>query len=52
MFCFLVVVQFQESNYTINEDKGPLQLVLVLSKPALTDIIVQVVNTDDTAFGE
>jgi len=52
MFCFLVVVQFEKSEYWIFEDKGPLQPVLVLSKPAPTDIIVQVVDNYGTATGE
>jgi len=33
--CFTVItVNFNESKYTVNENEGPVQLVLTLSKPS------------------
>jgi len=47
-----VVVNFEQSTYNIDEDDGPAQPVLVLSNPSSTDIIVEVLNTDESATGE
>ena len=38
--------------YSIQENDGPAQPVLVLSNPSSTDITVQVFNTDNSAIGE
>ena len=43
---------FNQSMYSVNEDNGPAQPVLVLSGPSSTDITVQVFNTDRSATGE
>ena len=43
---------FNQSVYSVNEDAGPVQLVLVISNPSSTDITVQVTNTDRSATGE
>ena len=46
-------VSFNQSTYSVNEDDGPAQPVLVLSNPSSTDITVQVISSDDiTATGE
>ena len=45
-------VSFESSTYTVNEDAGPAQPVLVLSNPSSTDISVQVNSMDETATGE
>ena len=43
---------FNQSMYSINEDTGPAQPVLVISNPSSTDITVQMTNTDGSATGE
>ena len=37
--------------YYVDEDDGEIQVVLVLSNPASTDITVQVVDNSSTAMG-
>ena len=43
---------FNQSTYSVNEDDGPAQPVLVLSNPSSTDITVQVRDNENTATGE
>ena len=43
---------FNQSVYSVNEDAGPVQPVLVVSNPSSTDTTVQVTNTDGSATGE
>ena len=43
---------FSRPTYSVDEDDGPAQPVLVLSNPSSTEIIVQVTNTDGSATGE
>ena len=45
-------VSFSQSTYSVNEDDGPAQPVLVLSNPSSINITVQVINTDGSAVGE
>ena len=52
IFVVDIMVSFIQSTYSISEDAGPAQPVLVLSNPSSTDITVQVTNTDGTATGE
>ena len=47
-----ITVMFNQSMYSVNEDAGPVQPVLVISNPSSTDITVQVTNTDGSATGE
>ena len=49
---YLVAIGFNQSTYTVDEDDGPAQPVLVLSNPSSTDITVQVRSNDITATGE
>ena len=50
---FLAIdVFFNASTYTVDENNGHVQLVLVLSNPSSTDITVQVTDNSDTATGE
>ena len=44
-------MNFSHSTYSINEDSGPLQPLLVLSNPSSTNITVEVFNTNITALG-
>ena len=43
---------FSETTYSVNENAGPAQPVLVLSNPSSTTINVEVFNTDGSATGE
>ena len=45
-------VSFNRSAYSIVEDDGPVQPVLVLSNPSSFDITVQVTDTSITATGK
>ena len=45
-------MSFNQSTYSVDEDDGPAQPVLVLSNPSSTDITVQVRSNDITATGE
>ena len=47
-----ITVMFNQTTYSVNENAGPAQPVLVLSNPSSTDITVQVFNTDGSATGE
>ena len=52
LFLLAITVSFEQSMYSVNENAGPAQPVLVLSNPSSTDITVQVFNTDGSATGE
>ena len=43
---------FNQSVYSVNEDEGAAQLVLILTSPSSTDVTVEVFNTDGSATGE
>ena len=43
---------FSETTYSVDEDDGPAQPVLVLSNPASMSFTIQVTNTDGSATGE
>ena len=43
---------FSETTYSVDEDDGPAQPVLVLSNPSSMTFTVQVTNTDGSATGE
>ena len=45
-------VKFSQSTYSVNENSGVVQPVLVLSIPSSTDITVEVISTDGSATGE
>ena len=42
---------FNQSTYSVNEDAGPAQPVLVLNNPSSMEFTVQVTNTDGSATG-
>ena len=42
---------FNQSMYSVDEDAGPAQPVLVLSNPSSTTFTVQVTNMDGSATG-
>ena len=45
------IVRFTQSTYRVNEDDGSVQLVLVLSYPASTNVTVTVSSIDESAKG-
>ena len=45
-------VNFGQSTYGIDEDKGPLQLMLILSNPSTSNITIRVFSNDGSAAGE
>ena len=45
-------VSFGQSTYSVNEDDGLVQPVLVLSNPSSTNITVQVRDNSNNATGE
>ena len=48
----LVCVYFNQSIYTVYEDKGPVCLTVVLDTPAPTDIEVTIINKNYNASGK
>ena len=53
LILFLVLtVSFGQGMYTINENAGVVQVLLILSNPSSTDVNVQVSNTNVTANGK
>ena len=53
--CVLLIdvsVSFSQATYSVDENNGPAQPVLVLSNPSSTDITVQVRSNNITAAGE
>ena len=47
-----ITVMFSETTYSVGENDGPAQPVLVLSNPSSIEFTVQVTNTDGSATGE
>jgi len=47
-----VTVTFDQANYTVNEDAGVFQPMLILSTSSMTDITVQVVTSAFTTTGK
>ena len=52
MFLSVITMSFEQSAYSVNEDTGSAQPVLVISNASEVDITVQVTNTDGSATGE
>ena len=53
VICYVVItVAFSQSTYSINENSGPVQPVLVLSNLSTIDITVEIMNNDNTASGK
>ena len=46
------MVSFEELTYSIDEDAGAVQLVLILSDSLSTDVTIVVITTDGSANGE
>ena len=48
----VIIVEFDQSTYRVNEDDGSIQIFLVLSNPSSFVIIADVLSTSDSATGE
>ena len=51
-FFTAATVSFEQQTYNVNESNEKVQVVLVLSNPSSTDIIIVVTNTDGSAIGK
>ena len=53
LLCFFlaITVMFNDTMYSVNENAGPAQPVLVLSNPSSMEFNVTVFNTDGSATG-
>ena len=51
MLFIATVVSFSQTFYSVSEDTGAVQPVLVLSNPSSTDITVEVMDANISAFG-
>ena len=47
-----ITVMFNQSTYSVDEDDGPAQPVLVLSNPSSMEFTVQVRDSSNTATGK
>ena len=47
-----IILSFNQSSYSINEDDGIVHLGLILSNPSSTEFNVQVISDDITALGK
>ena len=47
-----ITVMFNQSVYSVSEDAGPVQPVLIISNSSSFDIPVRVTRTDGSATGE
>ena len=48
----VITVSLEYYEFSVDEDAGPAQPVLVFSNPSSTDITIRVTNTDGSAIGE
>ena len=52
IYYVVITVAFNQSTYSVNENSGPVQPVLVLSNLSTIDITVEIMNNDNTAIGK
>ena len=52
IYFIAATVSVEQQTYNVNESNEKVQVVLVLSNPSSTDIIIEVVNTDGSAVGK
>ena len=48
----VIAVQFDQAMYTVDENNGIVQVTLILSNPSASVISIEVLSTDETAYGE
>ena len=46
------IIKFNQSAYSIDEDNGSVEPLLLLNIPAFTDFTVQVLSSDESASGK
>ena len=47
-----ITIRFNQSSYSVNEDSGVIQPVLVFNRQSSTNITVYVRDSSNTAIGE
>ena len=52
MYITAPTINFTQSTYSVDEDDGPAQPVLVLSNPSSADVTISVFSTDGSATGK
>ena len=52
LYCLEPCIAFSQSLYSIDEDKGPVQVVFILSVSSTSDIIITVFSNDGSATGK
>ena len=52
IYCSATSVNFSQSVYSIIEDKGSVQIVLILSNPSVYDTTITVFSNDGSANGK
>ena len=50
--CLATSVKFSETVYSVIEDKGAIQVILILSNPSASDITITVFSIDGSATGK
>ena len=52
LIVIVATVNFSQSLYSVNENSGSVEIVMILSNPSPSDITVQVINTEGSATGK
>ena len=52
MYVTEATISFNQTMYSVKENDGPAQPVIVLSNPSSTDITVKVTDNSNTAMGK
>lgn len=48
----VIAVRFDQAMYTVDENNGIVQVTLILSNPSASVISIEVLSTNETAYGE
>ena len=52
LLCLVITIKFSKSAYTIDENSGQVQPVLILSDISLIEFTVQVLSSSESANGK
>ena len=52
LIVIVATVNFSQSLYSVDENGGSVEIVMILSNPSPSDITVQVLNTEGSATGK
>ena len=52
IYSLVTTIRFSQPAFTANENSEEAEVVLQLSNPLSSDLIVEVITSDDTALGE